>query len=49
MQIQAFIMTLTGIGMMIGRFGIIIPVLAIAGNMSDKKDNSVIMRDIQNR
>lgn len=28
---------LTGIGMLIGRFGIIIPVLAIAGNMAGKK------------
>jgi len=28
---------LTGLGMLIGRFGIIIPVLAIAGNMAEKK------------
>jgi potassium-transporting ATPase potassium-binding subunit len=28
---------LTGLGMLIGRFGIIIPVLAIAGNMAGKK------------
>jgi K+-transporting ATPase ATPase A chain len=28
---------LTGVGMLIGRFGIIIPVLAIAGNMAGKK------------
>lgn len=28
---------LTGLGMLIGRFGIIIPVLAIAGNMANKK------------
>jgi K+-transporting ATPase ATPase A chain len=28
---------LTGVGMLIGRFGIIVPVLAIAGNMAGKK------------
>ncbi|MEA4935621.1 MAG: potassium-transporting ATPase subunit KdpA [Paludibacter sp.] len=28
---------LTGIGMLIGRFGVIIPILAIAGNMAKKK------------
>lgn len=33
----SFYNILTGLGMLIGRFGIIIPVLAIAGNMTGKK------------
>ena len=33
----SFYNILTGLGMLIGRFGIIIPVLAIAGNMAGKK------------
>ena len=33
----AYYNILTGLGMLIGRFGIIVPVLAIAGNMAGKK------------
>lgn len=40
---------LLSIAMVIGRFGIIIPVLAIAGSMSHKKNNSHFFRYFQNR
>jgi len=31
-----------GIGMLIGRFGVIIPVMAIAGSMAKKKNHTII-------
>jgi K+-transporting ATPase ATPase A chain len=38
-----------GLGMLIGRFGVIIPVLAIAGNLAAKKNSSTFIGNIPDR